>query len=177
MHTVTAGQFLSEAKRLGKPWALILIGLPGSGKSTFVKQVLARVPIDEKPHISSLDNKIEFEGALQGLNYTEAFKTLNIGALSKQVKVELAEAATASKNIIIDQTNMSQKSRREKLALLEAYTVGAVVFEVDAAELNRRLATREAATGKHIPQHVLESMAASYQSPTGEEGFKFLIKV
>ena len=172
MKQMTAGQIIAELKRINtdfRPWGLILIGCPASGKSTFVQKVLAELP---NTHIASTDDMIDKIAAAKGITYTEAFnKHANMKQLKKQMLAGITENAAVGINVINDQTNMGKKARGEKIALMPNHTVIAIGFDVPEAEIKRRLAEREAATGKHIPAHVITDMLSNYETPSKAEGF------
>ena len=151
------------------PEYIILIGLPGSGKSTWIKKFLAKA--NEPYTIISSDNIIEELGGPEGLNYSEAFSKYS-GFAMKEMNRRFAAAVQNNQNIIHDQTNMNVKTRRGKLAKVpDSYDKKAVVFSIPDPELKRRLKNRESETGKHIPNHAINSMAASYEAPSKAEGF------
>jgi predicted kinase len=74
------------------------------------------------------------------------------------------------KDVVWDQTNLTPKSRKSKLAMVpDHYKKIAVVFQTpEAAEWQRRLDSRP---GKSIPQNILMGMASSMQMPGPDEGF------
>jgi gluconate kinase len=75
-----------------------------------------------------------------------------------------------SHTVLWDQTSTTVKSRERKFRMLPDYEHIAVVFRTpDRAELDVRLSGRP---GKHIPKNVIDSMIASWEEPTLEEGFK-----
>ena len=149
--------------------SIMLIGLPGSGKSTWIKNFMS----DKDPSqwvIASTDDILEKWGKERGLNYNQAFQQLNFKAVVAQMTQDIQDAIKNGKNIIFDQTNMNQKSRRKKLQMLPAtYTREAVVFTITDEELKARLKKREKETGKKIPSNVIDSMARSYEAPTKAE--------
>lgn len=157
------------------PWALILVGLPGSGKTTFVNSLLAKYP---ETHIASTDNLLEDFAKERGITYSEAFKT-NTENLQTKMFEQMGVAINQQKDIIVDQTNMNSKSRKSKIDSLKrhGYTVIALYFEVDSNTLSKRLKERGDSTGKVNPQHVLESMSNSFQYPSYDEGFELVINV
>lgn len=143
--------------------AYILVGVPASGKSTWV----------EKNHnlntfIVSTDHYIEQHAALQKKTYSDVFAEYIQIATCNMVE-DVKYARNNGFDIIWDQTNTSVKARAKKLKMLPNYKKIAVVFKTpDQTELARRLANRP---GKHIPESVMVSMISSFQMPTKDEGF------
>lgn len=158
-----------------KPEAYMLIGVPGAGKSTWAEPFLLRK--DAFKLISS-DAYIERIAASMGKTYGDIFKA-TIGEATKWMEDQLNEAVSKANNLIWDQTNLTLKSRRQKLnRLMDAgYAVTAVAFECPAAELERRRLERAAKTGKDIPPSIIESMTSQYVRPTRLEGFTKVIIV
>ena len=157
------------------PEIIVLIGLPGSGKSTWRDNMLANSP--ETYVVVSSDDELERMADHEGISYNEAFKKY-IGKSTAISKQKFREAVNKGENIIWDQTNLSLKKRRGILNQVPAgYRKTAVAFGVTSAELNQRLKNREAETGKHIPPKVIKDMARSYRPPTKEEGFDNVIFV
>lgn len=153
-----------------RPNLIVLVGLPGSGKSTWREKFLADCGVEFD--IISSDDEVErlCEGA--GLTYTEGFSQF-VGQATAILKQKVKEAVNTGRNIVWDQTNVNAKKRRTILRNTgNRYYKIAVAFELDDdKELQRRLQHREETTGKHIPPHVIESMAKSYVRPTKQEGF------
>jgi predicted kinase len=156
-----------------KPVCYFLIGVPGSGKSTWVKPLLERLP--NIAYISS-DEFIEDRAERVGKTYGEIFEE-EIRAATANMHSQLDDAIKHHRDIIWDQTNLSVKSRAAKLARLKNYHVWAVTFEIPVDELYRRLDCRQRETGKVIPFNVLESMLKSYEKPTLEEGFFSVVTI
>jgi predicted kinase len=149
----------------------MLVGVPGSGKSTWIKnQTLTNDAI-----ILSTDAYIEDMALVEGKTYSEVFGDYIYDAVS-QLDEDLEYAMQHGKDIIWDQTNLSLRGRREKLNMvMSSYEKIAVVFKTpdDIAE---RLKRREE-TGKVIPVKVFDAMVAGYEPPTVFEGFKQIIEV
>jgi predicted kinase len=151
------------------PKLIVLIGLPGSGKSTWRDKFVDKTDIEFE--IISSDDEIERLCAEAGINYTEGYKRF-IGRSTKIVKQKFREAVNNGNNVIWDQTNLTAKKRRGILQKLpDGYRREAVSFEVTLEELTTRLTKREAETGKHVPDFVVKTMAQSYVPPTKGEGF------
>jgi len=147
--------------------ALFLIGPPGSGKSTWASALSP----DDWTYLST-DKWIEDVAAREGVTYGEVFKR-EIKNAEQSMEVQLVSALAQGNDIVWDQTNMTRKSRLKKVGrLLDAgYTVDAHVFMPDAHELHQRQFKRAVATGKAIPQRVIDSMMENYEHPLEEEGF------
>ena len=156
-----------------KPIAYMLVGVPGSGKSTWAEPYLAR---DFK--LVSSDAYIEKTAAIAGKTYGDVFK-LTIDAATKWMNECIQTYTAAYHNIVWDQTNLTMKSRRSKLDKLMAagYDVVAVTFEIPDAELKKRRLERAEKTGKTIAPSIMESMGKTYQRPTRLEGFSKVIVV
>ena len=148
------------------PKCIMLVGVPGSGKSTWLQN---QEWVDDT-YVASTDNIIESVADEYGLTYDEAFKDL-VGFADKVMWRELEMTADDGDLIYVDRTNMSIKSRKRFFDLLKpfGYEFEAVVFPLpEKDEWNRRLRSRP---GKTIPEHVLTSMISSFQMPTVDEGF------
>ena len=142
-----------------------LVGVPGSGKSTWIKnQDWAKdIPV------VSTDNYVEAYAKEQGKTYSEVFDEY----MPIAVKLMANQALICQANgldVIWDQTSTTLNSRKRKFNTLPKYEHIAVVFKTpDADELARRLASRP---GKNIPDHVMRSMIKGFDMPTEDEGYK-----
>jgi predicted kinase len=142
-----------------------LIGVPASGKSTWVKNQEWAV---DCAYVST-DMWVDLEAERQGKTYNEIFTDYMPHAVKLMANhVELAR--DKGMDIIWDQTSTTVKSRARKFNMLRDYEHIAVVFKTpEADELARRLASRP---GKNIPDHVMRSMINYFEMPDEEEGFK-----
>jgi adenylate kinase family enzyme len=166
-----------------KPVFIMMIGVPGSGKSTLAQSIMdleyhiPDVEIDFNSFISlGTDIIIEDAAFATGRTYNEIFDEL-IDPATKVCEGMLGVLSYTKHPLILDQTNLSVKSRQRKLGMLynkTAYTKIAIVCECDAETLKNRLTGREA-SGKVIPQSVMQRMQASFEPPTGAEGFDLII--
>ena len=142
-----------------------LVGVPASGKSTWIKNQ----EWTEECVIVSTDEFVEAHALEQGKTYSEVFDEYMPTAV-KLMADKVVEAREAGKDIIWDQTSTGVKARARKFNMLPYYYHIAVVFKTpEADELVRRLASRP---GKNIPDHVMRSMINNFEMPSEEEGFK-----
>lgn len=142
----------------------MLVGIPGSGKSTWVStQSWSKNCV----HLSS-DKFIEEYAKLVNKTYNEVFDEYVKTATHRLTKHAITTNVAGS-DAIWDQTNLTVKSRASKLKLFPCYKKIAVVFATpDSHELARRLASRP---GKSISDAIIASMTSIFQMPTTEEGF------
>lgn len=144
--------------------AYILVGVPGSGKSTWA----ARRAQGSNILVVSTDMHVEEEAARQGTTYNSIFDSFMPTAVRYMVH-DVNWAKENGMDIIWDQTSTTVASRAKKLVMLPEYRCIAVVFPTpDEQELDRRLASRE---NKFIPKDVIESMKKNFVMPTTDEGF------
>lgn len=158
-----------------QPEIYVLIGLPGSGKSTWTQRKLASS--GKAFAVISSDNHLEAMAKKEGIGYSEAWKKY-IGEATGRMKQDFRDAVAAGQNIIWDQTNLSKKKRRGILQQVPAHYIKvAVDFNVEDRELMRRLADRAEKTGKHIPETTIKEMGKTYQAPSKDEGFDKIERV
>ena len=156
-----------------KPVAYMLVGVPGSGKSTWAEPYLAR-----DFSLVSSDAYIEQRADEAGKTYGEVFQKY-IKDATKYMEQCIRNYTAVLANIIWDQTNLTRKSRRKKIDTLIAagYDVVAVTFEIPDSELTARRIARAEKTGKAVPPSILESMGKTYERPVRPEGFTKVIIV
>jgi predicted kinase len=159
-----------------KPECIILIGLPGSGKSTWCAKHLAAT---EREYVCiSSDDIVDEYAAANGVSYSDAIKA-TVKTADKMVQDRFRAAVAERKSIILDRTNMSKKVRNRFLSnLSKEYRRKAVVFEIDEAVRHERVAAREAALRKHVPHAVVADMRKRFEEPTTVDGeFHEIIRV
>ncbi|KAA8491553.1 Transcription factor [Porphyridium purpureum] len=159
---------LACAVRL-RPRVIMLVGLPGSGKSTFVSALLEAAagghaePAGHGP-----------EGRSPG---TAEWVRISQDALGSRHNCE-REALLAlqeGKHCIIDRCNLNEKQRSPWIALARKFdgVVGAIGFDVPAATCLARLKTRQdhetiTATDDHA--RILRGLTRDWKVPSEREG-------
>ena len=144
-----------------------LIGVPGAGKSTWIKDQIWALGLT----IVSTDAFVEDYAREQGKTYSEVFTDYMPTAVDLMAE-QVIRARELGHTVIWDQTSTTIASRAKKFRMLPDYEHIAVVFRTpEHKELVRRLSSRWE-SGKIVPEHVVASMIAGWEEPTNEEGFK-----
>ena len=146
----------------------MMVGLPGSGKSYYVRNHLVHHgPIQWT--VASSDAFIETQASLEKSTYNAVFERyVNIaGNFCHQV---VLSGVKHDRNIVWDQTNLTMKVRKKKLLpISNRYKKICLVVQCkNPDDLVVRLASRP---GKNIPPEVMERMKTSFEMPSTSEGF------
>ena len=150
-----------------KPTLYMLVGIPGSGKSTWV---MNNAPKDAV--VLSTDDYLQAKADEAGTTYDAVFSSM-IQSATVHMERSKREAISNSLSVVWDQTNLTRSARKRKLLGFDNYHKVAVVFDIpERDELRKRLASRP---GKNIPDDVIESMISQFQIPTTKEGFDEVI--
>lgn len=154
------------------PEVIMLVGLPGCGKSTWVGKFLETQEPNSYRIISS-DALIEETARECGVTYDVAHDLIPQETISAMLYEQVHQCVITNQNLIWDQTNLTEERRRDKLRMIPlTWTRRCVVFEVPVDEIKRRRDAREAANpGKTLPSDIIESMTAAYQPPSRLEGW------
>lgn len=149
---------------------ILLCGVPTSGKSTYAEK-LKKMDYWEQAVVLSSDNYIQKVAEEQQKTYDDVFKN-TIGEATEFMWDQLKFAIHEGLDIIVDRTNLTQKTRKQFLSRIpNYYRKTAVYFEIGLKEALERNKHRE---GKIIPEKVLKSMYHSFEIPKNTENFDFI---
>ena len=148
-----------------------LIGLPGTGKSTWMKE-------NHSPDIVilSTDAYIEAYAANHGTTYNAVFQDA-IKDAEKHMYQSLKQAIDDGKSIIWDQTNLTRKARAKKLAMLPKYFDKRAYAFLTSDEISGTINEERRRIGRSIPEHIIQGMKSTYQPPSTDEGFSQIVTI
>lgn len=143
-----------------------LVGLPGSGKSTWTENFLKEKISSEVINMDNIRFQVTGNHSDQSKNGLVAAKAME--SLKKSMLAGVSD-------IIWDNTTLSVKYRKPLVSLAKenGYNAVAVFFQVPLEVAKQRNAART----RVVPVDVLDRMFASIAPPSLEEGFTEIIKV
>ena len=145
--------------------AFVMVGCPGSGKSTYAGELVLR----ENATIicgDSIREELYGDASIQG-NWTE---------IHDKIEEYVAECASHGWPVVLDGTHYRASYRREAIALLRSYgytTITAVVIEASLAKCLAQNFKRK----RHVPDYVIKGIHEKLQSSLkfiDSEGFSHI---
>lgn len=160
-----------------KPTCTVMVGLPGLGKSTYLK-FLDDPEFGDTVFVYSTDKYIEEQAAALGKTYNEVFSDY-VGKAHTRMDALLEIAIKERVDVYWDQTNITVGKRKKIINRMRqaGYNVKCVCFcppetKNDVMDWAERLKSRP---GKTIPAHVMQSMWKNFQKPIADEGFDSIV--
>jgi len=158
----------------------ILIGVSGSGKSTYLKETgLASV---------STDKYVDKFADDEGLSYSDAFDKIQELNLFKDYQrlfyIDIEEQIKKDADFAIDRTNLTVGYRKKLINDIREMAerhgkeieVFGISFDFPVEVIKERLHKREAETGKSIPDFVIDNQIKAFEKPTSDEGYNSLLE-
>lgn len=152
------------------PTITVLVGPPASGKSSHINKIRDdAIVLSRDDILLQHANSIGFKGT-----YSEVWKYFeenNLHKIVDEIEQEtFKKAVKDKKNIIVDRTNMSRKSRRRWLSNVpKDYRKEAVVFATTYEDVYSRNKKRTDETGKSIPNEIIGQMMRQFMVPCFDE--------
>jgi predicted kinase len=156
-----------------KSKVILLVGPPLSGKDTYLrsKDFSDFVIISRDDILMSLHNTND---------YSDAFNQVDQKLVDKLLNQKIQDCIDNKKNVIINMTNLSKKSRNKHLCKFpnSDYEKIAIVFpKINLCDYINRNDNRKKEENKFIPVGVIQSMIENWQEVTEDEGFNTIIKL
>ena len=148
------------------PNCVLLVGLPCSGKTTFVRNHHEYCD-NRRYEILSSDDILEEMAEILGKTYNEAWPDYYEWA-DFLFWERLDKAIADKRNFIVDRTSLTVNTRRKILSRVpKSYRKVAIDFKPNPTVTNKR----NVRPGKIIPNGTLWSMLCAYEMPSFFEGF------
>lgn len=142
---------------MNRPICEMLIGVPNSGKSSFIKS---------GTEVLSRDDEL-MKQLPSGMSYNEGWHYVNQKSVDEEFNKRFTYLKRNQQSFIVDRTNLSRKSRRRILSQLpKEYLKVAKVFLTGFEEIFRRNSLRE---GKELPTQVILDMMKTFELPDYSE--------
>jgi predicted kinase len=138
---------------------VIMVGLPGSGKSTYIKNNLPTHSVVSRDEIVEAMNP--------DMSYAKAFRNADQKEVDRLLMEKYNESLKTSTKVVVDLTNLSKKSRKKwiTLARQKQFNVRAVIMATDFMDCCQR----RNATEKIVPYSVIADMSTKFTYPLGDE--------
>ena len=146
----------------------ITVGLPGSGKSTYVKNFIKDKDIE---YLSSDSLRAVYGKSEEDQTVTP----LVFGHIKRKVDEFLKDG----KNVLVDATSVNRKERSDYINTAKKYgaKVVAIVFKMERQGLIERNKKRGEQGGREVPTFVIDKMLAKFEEPSYDEGIDVIIYV
>lgn len=161
------------------PKCIMLVGLPGVGKTTWLQDNLDILPprtdTGYPPFVASMDFYIDECAKILGTTYSQVYPAI-VGYAERAFQNDVTTLAFNGYDFIVDRRNLHKKLRREIIDRVmknakQDYTFEAIVFKTPEERTHMdRLASRH---GRYVPQTEIEEMQRVFDAnvPTSAEGF------
>ncbi|XP_069063636.1 heterogeneous nuclear ribonucleoprotein U-like protein 1 [Pleurodeles waltl] len=149
---------------------LMMVGLPGAGKTTWAMKHAAAHP-EKKYNIlgtNTIMDKMRVMGLRRQRNYAGRWDVLiqqATGCLNKHFQI----ASRKKRNYILDQTNVYPNAQKRKMRPFEGFQRKGVVICPADEDLQDRIIKRTDEEGKDVPDHAVLEMKANFTLPVAGE--------
>lgn len=153
--------YLADKNRM--PTVVMMIGLPGSGKNTYIDEKYAKD--DTKSWVILSRDDIRYELGFCGKDEKVVLSPENEGIVTEVFNERLINAVKENKSVVINNINLKRKYREAYKELLKPYNVWYDYVYVEAPTLEDNIERRKG----QISAQVFEQMIDKFDFPTVEE--------
>jgi len=141
-----------------KPILAVMVGISGSGKSTFANGLKTSL----KAELVETDAiRVELTG-----NAEDQSQNARVFTIAKK---RINDYLSSGKNAIIDATSLSVRDRKEWIEIAKTNNAEVRAYFVDTpVDVAKR---QNASRNRKVPEFVIDKQASRLQSPTKSEGF------
>ncbi|XP_068117222.1 heterogeneous nuclear ribonucleoprotein U-like protein 2 [Hyperolius riggenbachi] len=146
---------------------LLMVGLPGTGKSTWARKHIEENPEKRFQHLctDALLPQLKTAGP-DAPEESQKSKDLLV-QLATQCLIRLVPLAARRKgNYLIDQCTVYSSAQRRKMQCFKGFQRNAIVLVLNDEEWKKRLEARKEKEGEIVPDYVLLEMKANFMLPT-----------
>lgn len=147
-----------------KPTLIVMVGISGSGKSTFANGLKTSL---NATVVSTDDIRLELTGNAEDQSQN--------GRVFATARNRVNGLLAQGKNAVIDATSLSSKDRKEWVRIGKANDaeIIAYVVKTDIATAKKRNQGRD----RKVPDFVIDRQFSKFSTPTPAEGFDKIVTV
>lgn len=151
------------------PKLLMLVGIAGSGKDTFVKNVLNHEVLSTDQYIQKIADESR-------KTFNEVFSE-SIDFATSQFNIKTMEMIKNKESFVWNQMNIFKKSRLKKLKRFpKDYEKICIYFDTPLDVLLQRNEVRRL-TNRHLRSNLIEKWYNQLEVPTVDEGFDYVYTI
>jgi len=157
-------------KTRGECEMIMMVGLPASGKSTWVNKHVEANPHKHYNVISTAEmfKKMTVNGEARKKVHKGKWEQV-IQKATRSLQDLIRTASTRKRNVIIDQTNVFPNAQRRKARPFQGYVRRCVVVVPSDEDYKARVKAQEESQEKDIPDEAIMEMKANFTLPDWED--------